>query len=203
MTTSMTGNDDLTDEQRAWLAHSEALWRQAREIVRKNPLCDVGNVYHALRCLELSPAERLHRGLTRVRREPNPRGKPTMKPALQDALFAIEPRWFSRDGRQRSAMPLGFECRDGWFEILRELLVSLKDVAGPDFAIGEAVEEDGVLQLSVVGASDAAMRLVRAAERKSRETCESCCQPATRDGRARWGMTLCPHCQQLAREREL
>jgi hypothetical protein len=34
---------------------------------------DPGDVYHALRCLELPPAERLHRGLTRVRRRPHTR----------------------------------------------------------------------------------------------------------------------------------
>ncbi len=59
---------DLTDDQRAWILHSEALWREAQEIAAESPNHDVGNVYHVLRNLELSPAERLHRGLTRVRR---------------------------------------------------------------------------------------------------------------------------------------
>jgi hypothetical protein len=62
------GTEHLTDDQRAWILHSEALWRKAQEIVGENPNHDVGNVYHALRNLELPPAERLHRGLTRVRR---------------------------------------------------------------------------------------------------------------------------------------
>jgi hypothetical protein len=60
--------EDLTDDQRAWILHSEALWREAQEIVGENPNHDAGTVYHSLRNLELSPAERLHRGLTRVRR---------------------------------------------------------------------------------------------------------------------------------------
>jgi hypothetical protein len=60
--------EDLTNDQRAWILHSEALWREAQEIVGGNPNHDVGTVYHALRNLEQSPAERLHRGLTRVRR---------------------------------------------------------------------------------------------------------------------------------------
>ncbi len=60
--------DELTDDQREWILHGEALWRRAQQIAGENPHRDVGNVYHALRNLELSPTERLHRGLTRVRR---------------------------------------------------------------------------------------------------------------------------------------
>jgi hypothetical protein len=58
---------DLTEEQRAWALHSEALWRRAHEIAHSNPGIDPGDVYHALRCLERSPAERLRRGLGRGR----------------------------------------------------------------------------------------------------------------------------------------
>jgi hypothetical protein len=57
----------LSEEQRAWALHSEALWRRAHEIARSSPGIDAGDVYHALRCLELSPSERLRRGLGRGR----------------------------------------------------------------------------------------------------------------------------------------
>jgi hypothetical protein len=63
----------LTEEQRAWVRHSEALWRQAHAIAQANPGLDVGDLYHALRCLELPPAERLRRGLARVRLRPHAR----------------------------------------------------------------------------------------------------------------------------------
>jgi hypothetical protein len=58
----------LTEEQRAWALHSEALWREAERIAAVDPDRDIGNVYHTLLNLELSPAERLDRGLNRVRR---------------------------------------------------------------------------------------------------------------------------------------
>jgi len=60
--------EDLTDDQRAWILHRETLWRRAQQIANESPDRDVGNVYHSLCNFELSPAERLHRGLTRVRR---------------------------------------------------------------------------------------------------------------------------------------
>jgi len=58
---------DLDAEQRAWLLHSESLWRRAYTIVAERPDLDAGDVYHSLRCQELSPAERLRRGLSRGR----------------------------------------------------------------------------------------------------------------------------------------
>lgn len=63
--------DNLTDSQREWVLHSEALWREAHSIAAANPGVDPGDVYHSLRCLEISPAQRLGRGLTRVRNRPH------------------------------------------------------------------------------------------------------------------------------------
>ena len=63
--------EHLTESQRAWVLHSEALWREAHSIAAANPGVDPGDVYHSLRCLEISPAQRLGRGLTRVRHRPH------------------------------------------------------------------------------------------------------------------------------------
>jgi len=65
--------EELTSDQRMWVSRSAELWRRAHAIVQGRPDLDVGDVYHALRTLELPPAERLRRGLTRVRVRPNPR----------------------------------------------------------------------------------------------------------------------------------
>ena len=59
--------ENLSERDRSWLVQSEALWREAHAITAANPTLDPGDVYHALRALDLAPAERLRRGLTRVR----------------------------------------------------------------------------------------------------------------------------------------
>jgi hypothetical protein len=59
--------DAMTPEQRAWAQHSEQLWQRAHAIAAADSSLDAGDVYHALRCLELTPAERLRRGLSRGR----------------------------------------------------------------------------------------------------------------------------------------
>lgn len=48
-----TPPDELTSEQRAWVAHSAELWKRAHAIVNGRPDLDVSDVYHALRTLEL------------------------------------------------------------------------------------------------------------------------------------------------------
>ncbi|GMV22446.1 MAG: hypothetical protein AMXMBFR57_23950 [Acidimicrobiia bacterium] len=59
--------DALTPSQREWARHSERLWQRAYALASDAPAVDPGDVYHALRCLELPPEERLKRGLSRGR----------------------------------------------------------------------------------------------------------------------------------------
>lgn len=65
------GPEHASDRPHEWFLSSEARWREAHAIAARNPSLDPGDVYHALRSLDLSPSERLHRGLTRVRRRPH------------------------------------------------------------------------------------------------------------------------------------
>jgi hypothetical protein len=58
---------DLSDTERALAHESERRWQRAHAIARENPGVDPGDIYHALQCLELAPAERLRRGLARGR----------------------------------------------------------------------------------------------------------------------------------------
>jgi hypothetical protein len=59
--------DELTPEQRAFVARTEPLWERAYRIVAKHPELDVSDVFHALRNLERTPSERLRRALTHGR----------------------------------------------------------------------------------------------------------------------------------------
>src|SRR5262245_18495525 len=65
--------ESLTEAEHAWFLHREELWRRAHVIAADHPGLDPGDVYHALRALELTPSERLRRGLTRVQRRPHTR----------------------------------------------------------------------------------------------------------------------------------
>ena len=77
VTTTANRQDDplasLTDEQRAWAVRSEQLWAKAHELARSKPGTDPGDVYHALRCLDLPVSERLRQGLARGKLRPKSR----------------------------------------------------------------------------------------------------------------------------------
>lgn len=57
----------LTEAQQAWAVRSEAMWRRAHAVVSQHPELDPSDVYHALRCLQLTPSQRLAAGLRRGR----------------------------------------------------------------------------------------------------------------------------------------
>jgi hypothetical protein len=57
----------LTEAQQAWAVRSEAMWRRAHAVVAEHPGLDPSDIYHALRCLELTPSQRLAAGLHRGR----------------------------------------------------------------------------------------------------------------------------------------
>jgi len=48
-----------------------------------------------------------------------------MSPDLEEKLFAIKPEWFDRNNSQESLMCFGFECQDGWYNLLRQILLTL------------------------------------------------------------------------------
>ena len=64
---SAVGVDALTPAERAWAEQSERRWRRAHAIAARHPESDPSDIYHALRCLELTPTERLAAGLQRGR----------------------------------------------------------------------------------------------------------------------------------------
>jgi hypothetical protein len=99
-----------------------------------------------------------------------------MTDELEEALFAIEPRWFDRDPR-RGTMWFGFACADGWFCILRDLFVSLKPMAPEGFKVSQVKAKFGTLRVYASGTTPDVYRAIKEAEDKSRRTCEVCGQP--------------------------
>ena len=58
----------LTGTQRGWAVNSEHRWQRAHAIAAAHhPGIDVSDVYHAMRCLALTPSQRLAAGLRRER----------------------------------------------------------------------------------------------------------------------------------------
>ena len=93
-----------------------------------------------------------------------------------------------------SLMPFGFECGDGWFELIYELSKKLKEV-NPECEAVQVKEKFGGLRFYVGAANEKGYKLIEDAENKSYTTCESCGDIETaRERGGGWIRTLCDKC---------
>ena len=86
----------------------------------------------------------------------------------------------------------GFECGDGWVNLLDELFTKIKTL-NEDFIIVQVKEKYGGLRVYTSSGSDALYDLLDEAEKKSYTVCEDCGE----DGKPRgsgWIRTQCEEC---------
>lgn len=105
------------------------------------------------------------------------------------------------DPPERSSMCFGFECGDGWFDLIYDLSRNIdsrlklepKEMA-ENFAVVQVKEKFGCLRYYTSGSSETISRMIRKAEMESTHICERC----SRKGGQRiiegvW-ITLCKRC---------
>lgn len=117
-----------------------------------------------------------------------------MKKELEEKMVNDFPDLYRDYGgpASKTCMCWGFECGDGWFDILYELSKKLSD-ADPECIALQVKEKFGLLRYYTNHATDETENLIREAERKSSETCEECGEPGElRKGG--WLRTLCDKC---------
>ena len=115
---------------------------------------------------------------------------------------------------QETCMCWGFECGDGWFNILNQLMSNIQhhiDWNNQNFEKGykqykqvsqvtldQVKEKFGTLRFYYTGGDDEISGMVRMAESMSGVTCEECGNPGERRGGG-WVHTFCTPCEE-ARE---
>ena len=96
---------------------------------------------------------------------------------------------------EKSCLCWGFECADGWENLLRNLFEELSKLEIPkDFRIEQIKSKFGGLRFYVSFASDEIYKVIDKYETLSYTTCEFCgADNATQTGKD-WITTLCPNC---------
>jgi hypothetical protein len=100
----------------------------------------------------------------------------------------------------------GFECGDGWFNILDQLMSNIQHYIDwnnknfekgykqykqvPQVTLDQVKEKFGTLRFYYTGGDDVIDGMVRMAESMSAVTCEQCGNPGTTGGQG-WITTLC------------
>jgi len=109
-------------------------------------------------------------------------------PAL-DQLKKEFPEFFAYDSG-KSTLLFGIECGEGWYDILYDLCVELRNMKA-DLKMVQIKEKFGALRVYTDSKSLAVYDLIRAAEDRSRTICEVCGASGTSCSRADYIMVRC------------
>ena len=137
-----------------------------------------------------------------------------MKQELDKLLCERYPKMMVN--REKSMMETcmcwGFECGDGWFNILDQLMGNIqhhidwknkKEEVVAQVTLDQVKEKFGTLRFYYTGGDDVIDGMVRMAESMSGVTCEECSAPAKTHGPG-WIRTICEPCEEareLARQK--
>lgn len=126
-----------------------------------------------------------------------------MKPEFDAVLFTDFPDIFP-GGRnvdmRENLMCFGFECGDGWHDLIRKLCRGIQAALDADpalkpmFRAVQVKEKYGGLRFYVDGGTDAIEAMIDAAEHESQRTCEECGAVGRTLENCGWYKTLCPAC---------
>lgn len=116
-----------------------------------------------------------------------------------DFLLKTYPQLFQseevRNDPMQSCMAWGFECGDGWFDILSDMCKKIAELNPPSFEFQQIKEKFGTLRVYWgAGAGehwDTIDKIVREAEDKSEVTCETCGEPGHCQSVVGWYVTMC------------
>jgi hypothetical protein len=121
-----------------------------------------------------------------------------MRKALEQKLVERWPTWFNTKGDFRdTAMPRGFCCDNGWFNILGRLFENLEPLvanfertSGLQFEVLQVKEKFGELRIHVNDKTEEISQAIGQAQLEALLTCEICSKPGQlREGD--WIKTLC------------
>lgn len=125
-----------------------------------------------------------------------------VSPELEQKLIDKYPQLFTASGGAPSSSPvaLGFECGDGWFDLIDILSAQLSELDPVDEGDGahpiravQVKEKYGTLRFYVGVTTNEATALIDFAEALSARICETCGNRGRRYGTA-WLKTLCASC---------
>jgi hypothetical protein len=128
-----------------------------------------------------------------------------MKQELDKLLCEKYPKMMVNRNKnmQETCMCWGFECGDGWFNILDQLMGNIqhhidwknrKEEVVAQVTLDQVKEKFGTLRFYYSGGDDAIDGMVRMAESMSGVTCEECSAPAKTHGPG-WIRTICEPCE--------
>ncbi len=95
----------------------------------------------------------------------------------------------------QNLMAFGFECGDGWFDLIYNLSNKIAK-SNNDVLATQVKEKFGTLRFYICGGDDEVYKAIDEAEHKSGETCEECGKPGVLCHTGGWVKTICSKCME-------
>ena len=114
-----------------------------------------------------------------------------MRDELTRELLAAGPTIF------KTTPTFYFECEDGWFDLLKDLIALLESVmtdSEQPLIVAQVKEKFGGLRFYVYNSNDVCDGYIDWAERRSWKTCCRCGTPGTMKTNNGWSSVLCEIC---------
>lgn len=135
-----------------------------------------------------------------------------MKQEYDEYLCKTYPKLFVNRHKPmtETCMCWGFDCGDGWYNIIKALCANIQNhidwkekqgKAVPQVVVDQVKEKFGTLRFYYSGGDDYVRGLVSMAESMSGVTCENCGAQATVQNNGGWYRAICTPCEE-ERERK-
>ena len=104
-----------------------------------------------------------------------------------------------------TAMCWGFDCGNGWFQILNQRMGNIQNHIDwqnrngevvPQVTVDQVKEKFGTLRFYYTGGDDVIDGMVSMAESMSGVTCETCGNPSTVQNNNGWMRSICTSCEE-------
>jgi len=130
-----------------------------------------------------------------------------MQKENSDSIFNACPIIFRgrHEGPKQNLMCFGFECADGWFDIIYGLSKKVEYIAQTMKSVGisedelpmvsQVKEKFGTLRFYIHHSTEEIQELINQAEQVSAKVCEQCGKPGTLKRDHGWFITICLQCE--------
>lgn len=120
-----------------------------------------------------------------------------MSPENAQKLIDIYPEIFENIPSNRPLHLFGYECGDGWYELLKDLITEIKKLSEKENFIPKVVqvkEKYGALRFMLESYTDALSDLIYDAEGRSESVCENCGNAGKITNIGGWYQCRCQEC---------
>ena len=121
-----------------------------------------------------------------------------MNTELIQQFYDRWPKWFVglTQSPYESCLAFGFECGDGWFDLLWNLCEDIEKLNPPDdFEVHQIKEKFAGLRFYTGAGTEEIFNRIDQAEAESYKTCETCGSKDNVTSEGRWITTLCKECR--------